>query len=102
MKRFKNKKVTASTYDEIADLSFEEKCEWLYDNYPDVVRDSDLADMAKNFIDRYEYTPAIHLLEALRDDDGDYYLYDYNMGTLQTPSSIRDDEDVQSVIDLHE
>lgn len=42
---------------------------------------------------------AIHILEAINNDTADYYLYDYCMGTLQTPSSITEKADIEHLIE---
>lgn len=41
---------------------------------------------------------AIHILEAVRAEDTEWYLYDYCMGTLQTPSAVTCKEDVEHMI----
>lgn len=39
----------------------------------------------------------IHLSQALKDEEADYYLYDHSMGTLNNPTPITD---IQDLIDL--
>lgn len=61
-------------------------------------------DMLKDFINdtvvKGEYYLSEHLVKALRNGNDEYYwLYDYNMGTLDTPVPIDSLEDVEHLID---
>ena len=38
---------------------------------------------------------AIHILQALQENEADYYNYDYCMGTLETPTPIKSLEDLE-------
>lgn len=55
---------------------------------------------AKNTIVKGQYYLSEHLIKALRNGDDEYYwLYDYNMGTLDTPVPINSLDDVEHLID---
>lgn len=61
-------------------------------------------DMLKIFIEKTviksQYYLSEHLIKALRNGDDEYYwLYDYNMGTLDTPVPIDSLDDVIHLID---
>lgn len=40
----------------------------------------------------------IHMLEAMRDNPAEWYLYDFTMGTLKTPKAITCKEDLEGII----
>lgn len=42
---------------------------------------------------------AIHILEAINNDTAEYYDYDYSMGTLDKPVSLKTLEDLEDYID---
>ena len=42
---------------------------------------------------------AIHILEAINNDTAEYYDYDYCMGTLDKPVSLKTLEDLEDYID---
>lgn len=61
-------------------------------------------DMLKIFIEKTviksQYYLSEHLIKALRNGDDEYYwLYDYNMGTLDTPVPVNSLDDVIHLID---
>lgn len=68
-----------------------EKCAWLYDNYNTVHTKEDILDYVKNCIDMDYLPTAVHLLNAIIENDAEYYSYDCSMGTLETPVAIDDE-----------
>ena len=61
-----------------------------------------LKDYAKVKIDDDNFFMAIHILEALNECETDYYIYDYSMGTLESPTAIEDKEDVEYLFDFED
>jgi len=79
--------------------NFEDIMEQLNEERDDITTYETLKDFAKEKIEEDNLFIAIHILEALRNDDAEWYEYDYCMGTLQTPSGITEKEDVEHMID---
>lgn len=80
--------------------TFNDVMEKLYEENTDVTT----LDMLKDFINytilKCQYYLSEHLIKALRNGNDEYYwLYDYNMGTLDTPVPIDSLEDVKHLID---
>lgn len=80
--------------------TFNDVMEKLYEENTDVTT----LDMLKDFINytilKGQYYLSEHLIKALRNGNDQYYwLYDYNMGTLDTPVPIDSLEDVKHLID---
>ena len=84
-KEFKNK-----TFEEVIDVLREERC--------DITDYESLKDFAKHHIDEDNLNVAIHILQAIWNDEAEYYEYDYCMGTCQTPSGITTKEDLEHLI----
>lgn len=61
-----------------------------------------MKDLAIHCINNDNLYLARHILDAIDSDAGDYYHYDFSMGTLETPTSINDEDDIESIIDLYE
>lgn len=83
-------------------IDFDELLEWL-NEYSDVITDED---MLKEFaIDRLHddnFGLALHIINAIYENpyDTEWYRYDYNMGTLETPCPITSKEDVEDLVDF--
>lgn len=79
--------------------SFLALMEQLYEESDDLTTREDLEEYAIHSIRDDSLYLAIHILEALREENGaEWFLYDYCMGTLQTPSGVTCKEDVQHLI----
>ena len=86
-------------------MSFEELLEWAYENVDDVRTEDGLIEMAKHEIDKENLQMAVHILNAVYENeyiDDCYYLYDRSMGTLETPTPITCKEDLEEYIDFEE
>lgn len=66
----------------------------LLDQVNDLTTREDLKEFAKEQIDNDNEFLAIHILEAIKDSEADYWSYDYSMGTLETPTPITNTEDL--------
>ena len=72
----------------------------LYERNQEVTMLDTLKDFIKDTITKGQYYLSEHLVKALRNGNDEYYmLYDYNMGTLDTPVPINSLEDVEHLID---
>ena len=72
----------------MAKMTFDEKINWLLENVDSVHTYDNMCDMIKSKIDDRQLFVALHILEAVNEDEADYYEYDYNMGTLETLTAI--------------
>jgi len=81
----------------ICEFDFQQKIKLLLDNGSITSRES-LIDFAKEKIDNDDLFLAIHILQAIQENDTEYYIYDYCMGTLETPSSIESENDIEYLI----
>ena len=61
-----------------------------------------LKDYVINLINDNNFFLAIHILEALKKCETEYYQYDYCMGTLEEPTPIEEKEDVEHLIDFED
>ena len=83
-------------------MEFEEVMEELNMERDDITSYEMLKEYATEKIEENNFLVAIHILKALQSDTAEWYKYDYCMGTLQTPSGIKDKEDVEHMIDYEE
>lgn len=80
--------------------TFNDVMEKLYEENTDVTTLDMLKDFINDTVVKGEYYLSEHLIKALRNGNDQYYwLYDYNMGTLDTPVPIDSLEDVKHLID---
>ena len=79
-------------------MRYEEKIKWLLENVDSVHTYDDMCDMIKSKIDDGQLFVALHILQAVNEEEADYYEYDYNMGTLESPTAI-DEEYADFLID---
>ena len=81
--------------------TFEELIE-LAKEYSDVTDYETLKEFAKDKIDDDNLYLAIHVIEAINEEYSDYYIYDYSMGTLETPTAVTCKEDIEHLFDIEE
>ena len=82
--------------------SLNELCAQLSDEGQNITSYETLKDCAIENIENDNFFMAQHICEALNDYQTDYYLYDYNMGTLETPTPIKSKEDISDLIEEEE
>jgi hypothetical protein len=89
---------------EFEEMSLEEVMEWVDNNvtYSPITTEDILIDFAKSKIDDDNIYMAIHVLGAIHNNpyDTEYYLYEYDMGMLSTPTPITDKKDLEDWIDF--
>ena len=79
---------------ELKKLTFEEAIEKLEEENNCITTYSILKEFAIDNINNDNLFIAIHILQAIQ-DEAEYYNYDYNMGTLETPTPITSLEDLE-------
>ena len=89
------------TREEFEDMTLEDVMNELSD-HDDITSFDSLKDYAINLIDDNNFFLAIHILEALKECETDYYIYDYCMGTLTSPTAIEEKEDVEHLFDFED
>ena len=90
--------MTRAEYEE---MTLDELIEWAYDNMDEITSEDTLLEFAKVKIDDSNIYMALHILNAIYDSAeayNGYYLYDYSMGTLSTPTPITCKEDLDYYI----
>ncbi len=78
--------------------TFNELIEQLQEEDQDICSYDYLKDFAKHLIDEENIGFALHILNAIYTEPGDYFEYDCSMGTLQTPSGLTEKEDIEHLI----
>lgn len=84
-------------------MSLDELIDWAYENIDDLTTEDMLLEFAKQKIDDDSIYMALHILNAVYESAeacNGYYLYDYNMGTLETPTPVTCKEDLKHLIDF--
>ena len=84
-------------------MSLDELIDWAYDNLDDITTEDVLIEFAKAKIDEDSLYLAMHVLSAIYNSEesyNGYYLYDYCMGTLETPTPVTCKEDFEHLIDF--
>jgi len=87
------------TREEYNNKNFQDIMEQLNEERDDITTYETLKDFAKEKIEEDSLLVAIHILEALQNDDAEWYEYDYCMGTCQTPSGITEKEHIEHMIE---
>ncbi len=92
------------TREQFDNMSFDDFFDLASENIDDLTTEDILIDFAKTKIDDGNIMMALHVLNAIYDNpyDTEYYLYDYNMGTLETPKPITCKEDFEDYIDFED
>ena len=82
------------TKKELNTLTFDEAIEKLEEENDCITTYNILKEFAIDNINNDNLFIAIHILQAIQ-DEAEYYNYDYNMGTLETPTPITSLEDLE-------
>ena len=78
--------------------TFDELIEQLNEEHPDIHSYDYLKDFAKHLIDEENIGFALHILNAIYTETGEWFEYDCTMGTLQTPSGLTEKADLEHLI----
>lgn len=87
------------------EMSLDEALEYAYENVADLTTEEVLLEFAKSKIDDENIYMAYHILKSIYESGeayNDYYLYDYSMGTLETPTPVTCKEDFEDYIDFED
>ena len=88
------------TREEFNEKSFDEIMERLDEEWDDIHTYESMTDFAGHLLlNNNDLYLAIHMLETMRDNPAEWYLYDFTMGTLETPKAITCKEDLEDVIE---
>lgn len=68
----------------------------------ELTSEDSLIRFAKEKIDEDDLGLAIHILNAIYNSEESYYLYDYSLGTMSTPTPITCKEDLEGYISFEE
>ena len=95
------------TKKEWEELTLDEAVDWADFEYgvSELTSEDSLIYFAKEKIDEDDLGLAIHILEAIYNSEeayNGYYLYDYSLGTMSTPTPITCKEDLESYISFAE
>ena len=90
------------TREQFENMSFDELMEWANENLDDITHEEILKEFAMEKLQDDDFNMVLHIVNAIYDNsyDTEWYRYDYNMGTLETPTPITDKEDIEDLIDF--
>lgn len=90
------------TREKFNSMTFDDLMEWAYENLDDITDEEMLKEFAIEKLKNDNFNLALHIINAIYENpyDTEWYRYDYNMGTLQTPSPITCKEDIEDMIDF--
>jgi hypothetical protein len=86
-------------------MTLDELIDWAWENLNDITTEETLLEFVKTKITDGNNYLALHVLKAVYESGeayNDYYLYDYSMGTLETPTPITCKEDLEHLIDFED
>lgn len=83
------------TVKELHEMNFNDAAEQLSQEHDFVTSYETLLSYAKHLIDEENIGLALHIIKAIYEQPGDYFHYDYCMGTLQTPSPLLTSSDLE-------
>lgn len=92
------------TREQFDNMSFDELFDLASEEIDDLTTEDVLIDFAKTKLDDNNIMMALHVLNAIYDNpyDTEYYLYDYSMGVLETPTPVTCKEDFEDYIDFED
>lgn len=76
------------TIKELHNMNFNDAAEELYQENDLVTTYDTLKDFAIDLLQKDNVGYALHILNAIYNTEGDYYDYDYSMGTMDTPTPL--------------
>ena len=76
------------TVRELHEMNFNEAASILCSETDSVTTYESLKEFAKYNIDNDNLYLAMHVLDAINRSSGDFYAYDFSMGTLETPTPL--------------
>ena len=80
---------------ELKNLTFHEAIEKLSEEKEQITTYEQLKEFAIHHIKEDNIYLAVHILNAIHEHYAEYYDYDYNMGTLENPTPLKEIKDLQ-------
>ena len=90
---------------EFENMTLDEVIDYANENVNDLTTEEVLLMFAKDKIDDGNLYMAYHILKAIYESGEaycDFYLYDYSMGTCETPTPVTCKEDLEDYIDFED
>lgn len=90
---------------EFENMTLDEVIDYANENIDDLTTEDMLLEFAKTKIDDDNIYMSIHVLRAVWESGeayNGYYLYDYSMGTCETPTPVTCKEDFEDYIDFED
>ena len=94
----KEKEDNSMTREKLEKMSYDELINYCIDNLNCFTNHDDLKDYAIEQIEMENLNVAIHILECINEENTYYFIYDYSMGTLETPRAIYSEEEMIDLI----
>ena len=87
------------TREEFNNKSFNDVIEQLDEEWDDIHTYESMIDFAAHLLYENSLNLIIHMLEAMQNNPAEWYLYDFTMGTMETPKAIMCKEDLEDTIE---
>lgn len=87
------------TREEFDNKSFDDVMDQLNEEWDDIHTYEDMIYFVEHLLYEDNLNLIIHMLEAMRDNPAEWYLYDYTMGTMETPKALTSKEDLEDTIE---
>lgn len=87
------------TREEFNNKSFDDVIEQLNEEWDDVHTYESMIAFVGHLLYEDNLNLIIHILETMRDNPAEWYLYDFTMGTMETPKAITCKEDLIDLIE---
>lgn len=87
------------TKEEFNEKSFDEVMEQLDLEWCDIHPYKFMKYYAQELLNEDKLYLVIHILETMRNNPAEWYLYDFTMGTLETPKAITCKDDLKDVVE---
>lgn len=87
------------TREDFENMSFRELIDYAYDNDLDIYQEDTVIDMVRAALDDDNWILADHLLHFIVNMSAEYIYWEPDMGTMQEPIEINDENDIIEIID---
>lgn len=92
------------TRKQFEDINLDELIELIYEDSNVITSEETLKEFAIWKLQDDDFGMVLHIINAIYNNpyNTEWYRYDYNMGTLETPTPITEREDIEDLIDFEE
>ena len=89
-----------NSYEDLTIYNFDAFLEWACSYVDDITTEENLKEYGISKIEDDNFSVGLHVLTAIFENryNTEYYRYDYNMGTLDTPTPITEYDDISDLI----